>query len=67
MPVYNITGGARHLDLRLPHESETENVTNVNWVRKQECLLIGMWIDDFQGTDFGEMNCDFTVIPTPHN
>jgi hypothetical protein len=37
IPVYNITNGAHSLDLRLPHVNETEEVTNVNWVRTQEC------------------------------
>lgn len=46
IPVYNITNGAHSLDLRLPHVNETEEVTNVNWVRNQECLLIGQWIDE---------------------
>ena len=65
IPVYNIKGGAHSLDLRLPHVNETEDITNVNWVRKQECLIIGQWIDEYQGKDFGEMNCNFTVNPIP--
>lgn len=47
IPVYNIRGGAHHLDLRLPNEAETDDVTNVNWVRTQECKLIGMWVNEY--------------------
>jgi len=68
IPVYNIRGGAHHLDLRLPNEAEKDEVTNVNWVRTQECKLIGMWVDEYQGTNFGEKDCNFTVnqtSPTP--
>jgi len=64
IPVYNITNGAHSLDFKLPHVDETEEVTNVNWVRNQECLIIGQWIDEYLDTDFGEMNCNFTVTPT---
>ncbi len=66
IPVYNIRGGAHHLDLRLPNEAETDDVTNVNWVRTQECRLIGMWVDEYQGTNFGETNCSFAVQPKSH-
>ena len=63
IPVYNIRGGAHHLDFRLPDASEIDEVTNVNWVRTQECKLIGMWVDEFQGTNFGEKECNFIVTP----
>lgn len=65
IPIYNIRGGAHHLDLRLPNVAETDDVTNVNWVRAQECKLIGMWVNDYQDTNFAEKDCNFTVEPTP--
>jgi len=61
IPVYNIRGGAHHLDLRLPNEAETDDVTNVNWVRTQECKLIGLWVNEYHNTNYGERKCNFTV------
>ena len=63
IPVYTIKNGAHSLDLRLPHVNE--EVTNVDWVRNQECLIIGHWIDEYLGKDLGKINCNFTVTPTP--
>lgn len=45
-PVYNIKGGAHHLDLRLP--TEADKGKDVEWVRTQEMEMIRGWVDDYQ-------------------
>ena len=47
LPVYVIEGGAHHLDLREPNAAD--NTTNVAYVREQEDMMIGRWVQDYQG------------------
>jgi lysosomal Pro-X carboxypeptidase len=46
LPVYEIKGGAHHLDLRLPNDGD--NSTTVEWVREQEKSMIFNWVVAYQ-------------------
>ena len=45
LPVYIITGGAHHLDLKLPNVVDVG--TDVEYVRSEEMKLIEKWIRSY--------------------
>jgi lysosomal Pro-X carboxypeptidase len=47
LPQYVIKNAAHHLYLRLPVEADKG--TDVEWVRQQESILIGKWVEAYQG------------------
>jgi lysosomal Pro-X carboxypeptidase len=47
LPQYVIKNAAHHLDMRLPNDADKG--TDVEWVRKQEAKMIGLWVEAYQG------------------